>query len=171
MGYFAMSLGDGGRAMHGRTNAAHSIESLAKKSGDVLGAARHALLRMVHRVKESRSDAASARVALPASDDPDVDAAVQTISGISATTEVVRTLYRAVYAYERTGNVAALTQLAGDALATVRVHNLPGYDKAFRGAPDRPTGTGRPIDEIFTDLRRYSHASAWAGWARPASVA
>jgi hypothetical protein len=90
------------------------------------------------------------RVDVLAPDDPAVVNAVQRIGDSAA---VVRSLYQAVYAYERTGDVAVLKQFAGDALATVRVRNLPGYDKALKEAPDGPTGTGRPIDEIFAGLR------------------
>jgi len=72
----------------------------------------------------------------------------------AAQERVIRSLYLAVYLFRQTGDTQVLVSFAEDAVATAEAHSIPGYTAASRAAPERPTGTGRPLDEVLSELRR-----------------
>lgn len=76
--------------------------------------------------------------------------AVQVVRESDASTEnVLREMYRAVYAYHESQDPAVLVEFAKDAVATIEVHSTPEYAKDAQGAPRVPAARGRSLEEIF----------------------
>jgi len=98
----------------------------------------------------------SERVELPGRLDPQVTHAVSVIRRLpaEASEEIITALYRSAYAFARTGDPAALVQLAEDALATISLHEHPDHETALLAAPRHPSGKGRSVKEVFAELRQ-----------------
>jgi hypothetical protein len=80
-------------------------------------------------------------------DDQKILTAVQT--AMEAPVSVLEAMFRAVYAWQESGQTGPLTEFADAAIATVEVHRSPGYDKALAGAPTGSTQRGRDPKDIF----------------------
>ncbi|MDH2424323.1 hypothetical protein [Sphaerisporangium sp. TRM90804] len=75
-------------------------------------------------------------------DDPAVVRAMETIDGLrpSEQRELIRSSYRAVLAYDRTGEIDHLVDFAKNLLSTVHLRSIPAYAEALKNAPRGPRG-------------------------------
>lgn len=85
---------------------------------------------------------------LPNRDDAELAGLMEAVGRLPrpAVEAVVRKLYRAALAYERTDNVDYLSCLADDALVTMRLRDDPEYEKALTDAPSAPGGFDDAVD-------------------------
>lgn len=84
---------------------------------------------------------------LPAREDTELQTLLDTASRLTRAEvdALVRNLYRAALAAERTGNPTYMACLAADALATMRLHSDPAYRQAVEKAA---SGPGDPRDAL-----------------------